>query len=160
MTEEEAAAKQEEEAVRYIEEFMRALEVDEDVATVLVEEGFTSIDEVAYVPIEEMTAIEGFDEEIVEELRNRAKDALLTKAIASEELLGEKEPAEDLLNMEGMERRLAYQLASNDVITMEDLAELSVPDFIDIVPDIDEEIAAALIMTARAPWFEEAEAEG
>ncbi|NIP16081.1 MAG: transcription termination/antitermination protein NusA [Pseudomonadales bacterium] len=160
MTEEEAAAKQEEEAVRYIEEFMRALEVDEDVATVLVEEGFTSIDEVAYVPIEEMTAIEGFDEEIVEELRNRAKDALLTKAIASEELLGEKEPADDLLNMEGMERRLAYQLASNDVITMEDLAELSVPDLIDIVPDVDEETAAALIMTARAPWFEEAEAEG
>ncbi len=160
MTEEEAAAKQEEEAVRYIEEFMRALEVDEDVATVLVEEGFTSIDEVAYVPIEEMTAIEGFDEEIVEELRNRAKDALLTKAIASEELLGEKEPADDLLNMEGMERRLAFQLASNDIITMEDLAELSVPDFIEIVPDIDEETAAALIMTARAPWFEEAEAEG
>jgi N utilization substance protein A len=160
MTEEEAAAKQEEEAVRYIEEFMRALEVDEDVATVLVEEGFTSIDEVAYVPIEEMTAIEGFDEEIVEELRNRAKDALLTKAIASEELLGEKEPADDLLNMEGMERRLAFQLASNDIITMEDLAELSVPDFIEIVPEVDEETAAALIMTARAPWFEEAEAEG
>jgi N utilization substance protein A len=160
MTEEEAAAKQEEEAVRYIEEFMRSLEVDEDVATVLVEEGFTSIDEVAYVPIEEMTAIEGFDEEIVEELRNRAKDALLTKAIASEELLGEKEPADDLLNMEGMERRLAFQLASNDVITMEDLAELSVPDFIEIIPDVDEETAAALIMTARAPWFEEAEAEG
>ncbi|HEY5679244.1 MAG TPA: transcription termination factor NusA [Pseudomonadales bacterium] len=160
MTEEDAAAKQEEEAVRYIEEFMRALEVDEDVATVLVEEGFTSIDEVAYVPIEEMTAIEGFDEEIVEELRNRAKDALLTKAIASEELLGEKEPADDLLNMEGMERRLAFQLASNDIITMEDLAELSVPDFIEIVPEVDEETAAALIMTARAPWFEEAEAEG
>jgi len=155
MTEEDAAAKQEEEAVRYIEEFMETLSVDEDVAVVLVEEGFTTLDEIAYVPIEEMTAIEGFDEEIVEELRNRAKDALLTRAIASEELLGEKEPAEDLLNMEGMERRLAFELASHDVISMEDLAELAVPDLLEMVPDLEEEAAGALIMTARAPWFEE-----
>lgn len=155
MTEEEAAAKQEEEAGKFIEEFMEALAVDEDVAAVLVEEGFTTLDEIAYVPIEEMTAIEGFDEEIVEELRNRAKDALLTKAIASEELLGEKAPAEDLLNMEGMERRLAFELASHDVITMEDLAELAVPDLMEIVPELEEEVAGALIMTARAPWFEE-----
>jgi N utilization substance protein A len=136
---------------------MDALAVDEDVAIVLVEEGFTTLEEVAYVPIEEMTAIEGFDEEIVEELRNRARDALLTKAIASEEALGEQEPAEDLLNMEGMERRLAFQLASHGVITMEDLAELAVPDLQEIVEDLDDEAAAALIMTARAPWFEEAE---
>ena len=147
MTEEDAAAKQEEEAVRYIEEFMETLSVDEDVAVVLVEEGFTTLDEIAYVPIEEMTAIEGFDEEIVEELRNRAKDALLTRAIASEELLGEKEPAEDLLNMEGMERRLAFELASHDVISMEDLAELAVPDLLEMVPDLEEEAAGALIKT-------------
>ena len=157
MTEEEAAAKQEEEALKYMEEFKEALSVDEDVAGVLVEEGFTTLDEIAYVPIEEMMAIDGFDEEIVQELRNRAKDALLTKAIAGEELLGEKEPAEDLLVMEGMERRLAYELASHDVITMEDLAELAVPDLLEIVPEMDEEIAGALIMTARAPWFEDAE---
>ena len=104
-----------------------------------------------------MTAIEGFDEEIVEELRNRAKDALLTKAIASEEALGEHEPAEDLLNMEGMERRLAFQLASQGIVTMEDLAELAVPDLQEIAEELDDETAAALIMTARAPWFEEAE---
>jgi len=157
MTEEDAAAKQEEEAGKYIEEFMETLAVDEDVAAVLVEEGFTTLDEIAYVPIEEMTAIEGFDEEIVEELRNRAKDALLTKAIASEELLGEKEPAEDLLNMQGMERRLAFELASQDVVTQEDLAELAVPDLIEIIPELDEEAAGALIMTARAPWFEDTE---
>ena len=135
---------------------METLAVDEDVAAVLVEEGFTTLDEIAYVPIEEMTAIEGFDEEIVEELRNRAKDALLTKAIASEELLGETEPADDLLNMEGMERRLAFELASHEVITQEDLAELAVPDLIEIIPELDEEAAGALIMTARAPWFEDA----
>ncbi len=157
MTEEEAAAKQEEEALKYMEEFKEALSVDEDVAGVLVEEGFTTLDEIAYVPIEEMMAIDGFDEEIVQELRNRAKDALLTKAIAGEELLGEKEPAEDLLDMDGMERRLAFELASHDVITMEDLAELAVPDLLEIVPEMDEENAGTLIMTARAPWFKEAE---
>jgi len=159
MTEEEAAQKQEEEAVKFIQEFMDTLEVDEDVAGVLVEEGFTSLEEVAYVPIEEMTAIEGFDEEIVEELRNRAKDALLTKAIASEEALGDVTPADDLLEMEGMNRQLAFKLAANEVVTMEDLAELAVPELLDIEPDLGEEQAAALILTAREPWFAEAEAE-
>lgn len=157
MTEEDALNKQEEEAGKYIEDFKATLAVDADVAAVLVEEGFTTLEEIAYVPIEEMTAIEGFDEEIVEELRNRAKDALLTKAIASEEALDEQEPAEDLLTMEGMERRLAFQLASNGVITMEDLAELAIPDLQEIVEELDDETAAKLIMTARAPWFEEAE---
>ena len=106
MTEEEAAEKQEAEASRFMEEFMEALAVDEDVAAALVEEGFTTLEEVAYVPIEEMLAIEGFDEEIVQELRNRAKDTLLTKAIASEELLGDRKPADDLLNLDGMEQAL------------------------------------------------------
>jgi transcription termination/antitermination protein NusA len=156
MTKQEAEARQTEEAGRVMTDFMEALEVDEDVAAVLVEEGFTTLEEIAYVPIEEMTAIEGFDEEIVLELRNRAKDALLTKAIASEELLGEKEPAEDLLGMDGMDRRLAFLLASHDVVTMEDLAELAVPDLLEIAEELTEEKAAQLIMTARAPWFEDA----
>ena len=159
MTEEEAADKQEAEAARFMGEFMEALAVDEDVAAALVEEGFTTLEEVAYVPIEEMAAIEGFDEEIVQELRNRAKDALLTRAIASEELLGDQQPAEDLLNMEGMEQTLAFRLASHEVVTMEDLAELAIPDLLDIVEDLDEERAAELIMTARAPWFAAADGE-
>jgi len=156
MTKHEAEARQAEEANRFMANFMEALEVDEDVAAVLVEEGFTTLEEIAYVPIEEMTAIEGFDEEIVQELRNRAKDALLTRAIASEELLGEKEPADDLLGMEGMDRRLAFLLASHDIVTMEDLAELAIPDLLEIAGDLPEARAAQLIMTARAPWFEDA----
>ena len=125
----------------------------------LVEEGFTTLEEVAYVPIEEMLAIEGFDEEIVHELRNRAKDALLTKAIATEEALGDVAPADDLLNMEGMERQLAFKLASNEVVCMEDLAELAIPELLDIEPELSEEEAAALILKAREPWFAEAEAD-
>ena len=159
MTEEEALQKQEEEAGKFIEEFMEALSVDEDVAIVLVEEGFSTLEEIAYVPIEEMMAIEGFDEEIVQELRNRAKDALLTKAIASEEALGDQQPADDLLEMEGMDRQLAFKLAANEVITMEDLAELAIPELQDIEPELSEEDAAALILKAREPWFAE-EAEG
>ena len=156
MTEEEAAEKQEAEASRFMGEFMEALAVDEDVAAALVEEGFTTLEEVAYVPLEEMMAIEGFDEEIVQELRNRAKDALLTKAIAGEELLSDRQPADDLLNLDGMEQTLAFRLASHEVVTREDLAELAIPDLLDIVEDLGEERAAELIMTARAPWFETA----
>ncbi|MEM7220886.1 MAG: transcription termination factor NusA [Pseudomonadota bacterium] len=155
MTEEDAVAKQEEEARSYGQEFMDSLSVDEDVALVLVEEGFTSLEEIAYVPVEEMLAIEGFDEEIVEELRNRAKDAMLMREIANEEAMGEHPPAEDLLNMEGMDRQLAFKLAASEVVTMEDLAELAVPDLIEIDEELTEERAAELIMTARKPWFEE-----
>jgi N utilization substance protein A len=160
MTKEEAAAKQVQEVDKSMREFMDSLQVDQDVATVLVEEGFTSVDEIAYVPLEELLAIEGFDEEIVQELRTRAKDALLTKAIANEEKLGDVEPAQDLLEMEGMDRRLAYKLAGHHIITREDLAEQSVGDLIEIVGEgMDEARAGELIMTARAPWFEEAQAE-
>ena len=125
---------------------------------VLAEEGFTSIEEVAYVPIDELRAIEGFDEELVEELRTRAKDALIAKEMA----LGDAEsgePAEDLLNLDGMDNELAYKLAANAIVTREDLAELATPDLLDIEAEIGEERASALIMTARAPWFEEAESE-
>ena len=156
MTLEEAASKQEQEVDRSMRDFMETLQVDEDVATVLVEEGFTTVEEIAYVPLEELSGIEGFDEEIVHELRNRAKDALLTKAIANEEKLGDVEPAQDLLEMEGMDRRLAYQLAGHHIVTREDLAEQSVGDLLELV-GMDEARAAELIMTARAPWFEEAE---
>ena len=154
MTEEEAADKQNEETGSIIERFMAQLDVDEDVAIVLVEEGFTTLEEVAYVPQEEMIAIEGFDEEIVDELRSRAKSALTTMELASEEELENTTPADDLLEMDGMDRRLAYQLAQIGVITMEDLAEQAVDDLLE-VEGLDEERAGQLIMTARAPWFAE-----
>lgn len=159
MSVEEWQSKQQEESGSYIETFMNALDVDEDVAEVLVEEGFTSLEEVAYVPLEEMLAIEGFDEEIAEELRSRAKDALLTQALASEEQLENAEPAEDLLNMEGMDKHLAFILASRGIATMDDLAEQAVDDLLD-VDGIDEERAAALIMKAREPWFADEQQEG
>lgn len=158
MTEDEAAEKHEEETGTIITRFMEQLDVDEDVAIVLVEEGFTTLEEVAYVPIEEMIAIEGFDEDIVEELRNRAKNAITTLELASEEELGDAEPAEDLLNMDGMTRRLAYQFAAAGIITMEDLAEQAIDDLLEL-ENITEEQAGELIMTARAPWFEEDQAE-
>lgn len=154
MSTDEAQEKQEAESGQIIQLFVDRLDVDEEVAEVLVEEGFTTLEEVAYVPLEEMMSIEGFDEEISEELRARAKDALLTLAIASEEQLGSRDPAEDLLEMEGMDRQLAFVLASRGLVTMEDLAEQGVDDLLDI-PEMTEERAGALIMTARAPWFVE-----
>ena len=159
MTEEDAAEKHEAEAGSVVQGFMQQLDVDEDVAVVLVEEGFTSLEEVAYVPIEEMIAINGFDEDIVEELRSRAKNAITTQELATEEELGSTEPAEDLLNMDGMDRRLAYLLAGMGIVTMEDLAEQAIDDLIDI-EEMTEERAGELIMTARAPWFEDEESEG
>ena len=154
MSEEQAAEKSDAEAQGYIQHFMEQLDVDEEVAAILVQEGFTNIEEIAYVDDAEMGSIEEFDQDIVEELRNRAKDALLTHAIASEEVLGDVEPAEDLLGMEGMDRKLAFQLASRGVVSMEDLAEQSIDELLDI-EGMDEERAGQLIMTARAPWFEE-----
>lgn len=152
MSIEEMSAKHEQESGQVIGYFVDALDIGEDIAEVLVEEGFTTLEEVAYVPLEEMMSIEGFDEEIAQELRARAKDALLTQAIASEEKLDSVEPAEDLLTMEGMEKHLAFILASRGIVTMEDLAEQAVEDLLDI-EDMTEERAGELIMTARAPWF-------
>lgn len=129
--------------------FIKALDVDEDIADVLVDEGFASLEEVAYVPMEEFLAIDGFDEDIAEELRNRAKDALLTQALAGEE---KAQPAEDLVNMDGMDDELANMLASKGVMTMEDLAEQSVDELME-VDGMDESRAATLIMKAREPWF-------
>lgn len=152
MTMDQAQEKQQEESLNVVENLMAALDIDEDVAIVLVEEGFTSLEEVAYVPLEEMIDIDGFDEGIAVELRARAKDALLTMALASEEQLANAQPAEDLLTMDGMNDALANTLASKGMITMEDLAEQAVDDLMEI-DGMDEETAAALIMTARAPWF-------
>lgn len=152
MTEADAAKKQQSEAGDIVERFVKALDVDEDVAEVLVEEGFSTLEEVAYVPVDEMLQIDGFDEDMVEELRSRAKDALLNQALASEEVLEKAEPAEDLLTMDGMDKHLAYLLAAHGIITMEDLAEQSVEELLDI-EGMTEELAAKHIMTARAPWF-------
>ena len=155
MTVEQAENKQQEESGELIDRFMQELDVDDDVAAVLVEEGFTSLEEVAYVPKEEMVAIEGFDEDIVDELRSRAKDALLTRALVSEEKLeGDQAPAEDLLTMDGMDRTTAFALAKVGIVTMDDLAEQAVDELLEI-DGIDEDRAAQLIMTARAPWFED-----
>jgi N utilization substance protein A len=154
MSEEDAAAKQQQEAISFVELFMQALEVDDEVAEVLVQEGFTSLEEIAYVPLDEILAIEGFDEEIANDLRNRAKDALLTQAIASQEDLSSANIADDLLNMEGMDNVLALELAKKGILSMEDLAEQSIDELKDI-ESIDDERAGKLIMTARAPWFEE-----
>ena len=124
MSEEDAAEKQEQESIGLIEMFMSKLDVDDETAEVLVSEGFTSLEEIAYVPMDEILSIDGFDEEIAEELRNRAKDALLTQAIASEEDLSSLNVADDLINMEGMDKELALELAKREVLCMEDPARL------------------------------------
>lgn len=153
MSEEDAAEKQEQESVGLIEMFMNKLDVDDETAEVLVSEGFTSLEEIAYVPMDEILSIDGFDEEIAEELRNRAKDALLTQAIASEEDLSSLNVADDLINMEGMDKELALELAKREVLCMEDLAEQATDELMEIT-GMTEERAGKLIMTARAPWFE------
>ncbi|MFO1372518.1 MAG: transcription termination factor NusA [Candidatus Competibacteraceae bacterium] len=141
---------QEDEAVRQM--FMEQLGVDEEIAAILVREGFADLDQVAYVPVHEMLEIPEFDEELIEELRGRARDVLLTRAIAAEERLGSAEPTAELLGMEGMDEQLAFTLAGRGITTMDDLAELSVDDLTEIA-GLDERRAAQLIMTARAPWF-------
>ena len=152
MTEAQAEEKNEAEAGNLVTMFRDALNVDEDVAVILVQEGFSSLEEVAYVPESEMLEIEEFDEDIVSELRARAKDVLVTREISSEEH-GGAEPEQDLLEMEGMDPALADALASKKgVSTMEDLAELAIDDLMEI-DGMDEERAGQLIMTARAPWF-------
>ncbi|MFQ3361979.1 MAG: N utilization substance protein A [Woeseiaceae bacterium] len=156
MTEVDADQKNEQETRVVIDLFTKQLDVDEEVALILVQEGFTSIEEVAYVPTSELIEIEEFDEDIVEELRNRARDMLLTQAIVDEEKIENAEPAEDLLSLEGMDKGLASKLASKGVVTREDLADLATDDLLEI-DAMDEEAAASLIMKARAHWFDESE---
>ncbi len=153
MTETDAEEKSEQEARELLTSFMTELDVDEVVASILVQEGFSSLEEVAYVPANELISIEEFDEEIVTELRARARDVLITQAIVTEEVLDQAEPAQDLLDLDGMDTELAFQLASRGIVTREDLAEQAVDDLEDI-EILEPERAAILIMAARAHWFE------
>ena len=154
MTAADADEKSESEMRELLELFSKQLDVDEEVALILVQEGFSTIEEVAYVPAAELIEIEEFEEGIVDELRSRARDVLLTQAIAQEEIIDEAEPAEDLLSLEGMNKGMAFILASKGVITREDLAELATDDLLEL-HEMDQEEAGALIMKARAHWFEE-----
>lgn len=154
MTESDAEAKSESEARALVESFMKQLDVDEDVASILVQEGFSTVEEIAYVPQSELMAIEEFGEDMVQELRSRARDVLLTQAIATEESLESQLPADDLLLLEGMQPDLALALASRGVRTREDLAEQAVDDLLDI-QGLTAEEAGKLIMKAREHWFAE-----
>jgi N utilization substance protein A len=159
MTEIQAQEKSEAETDRALKLFMEKLAVDEEVAMILMQEGFSGIDEVAYVPEAEMLNIEEFDADMVRELQSRARDALLAREIASEEGISDAPPAEDLLALEGMDNELAAALAHRGVITREDLAEQSVADLLDIT-DIGQDRAGELIMKAREIWFEDENSEG
>ena len=150
LTDEEAEQKQAEETSQVVARFQESLGIDEDVATVLANEGFSVVDEVAYVDKQELVAIEEFSEEMVEELQRRAQDIMLTKAIAEQAAMV---PEDDLLTMEGMDDETAKLLASKGVRSMEDLAECATDELMEMI-DMDEERAQSLIMTARAPWFE------
>jgi len=153
MTADQVQAKSEAEQATSRQLFIDKLEVDEEIAGILVAEGFNSVEEIAYVPVGELLAVEGFDEDIVEELRSRARDALLNDALAVEEGLEEHQPAEDLLSLEGMDEATAYALAERGIRTREELAEMATDEIADI-EGIDDERAAALIMEARKHWFE------
>ena len=156
MTYEQANEKLEEESSDVRDMFMQKLDIDADVATILIQEGFSSLEEVAYVPREEMLEVEEFDENLVDELRKRADDALVTLAIQQEELLKGADPAQDLLEMESMDDTTAKFFAVNGIKTMEDLAESATDELLEIVGlNLSEERAQELIMIARRPWFEE-----
>ncbi len=150
MTAEESQQKSQSERVAVRDLFMNKLDVDEEVADILIDEGFTSVEEVAYVPINEMLEIESFDEDTVNELRTRARNVLLTEAIATEEKIDQT--SEDLLTLEGMDRELAASLADAKVFTRDDLAELAVDELIEAT-GVDEARARDLILKARAHWF-------
>ncbi|ALN57524.1 MULTISPECIES: transcription termination factor NusA [Lysobacter] len=153
MTQDQVTAKSEAEQNAARQLFQDKLEVDEEIAGILVSEGFSTVEEIAYVPVGELLAVEGFDEDIVEELRARARDALLNEALAAEEELDEHQPAADLLELAGMDEALAFTLASRGVVSRDDLADLATDELTDI-EGVDEERAAALIMEARKHWFE------
>lgn len=153
MSESQAQDKSAQEAEQVLTRFIEKLDVDEELAKILVEEGFTSIEEVAYVPKAELLDIEGFDEELVDTLRARAKDALITQAMLDESD-STAQPADDLLALEGMTPQLAKKLAKQGVVTQEDLAELAVDDLLEFDSSLTEKRAGDLIMAARKPWFD------
>lgn len=154
MSESQAEEKTEGEQEEVVKLFREQLDVDEEIAIILAQEGFSSIDEVAYVPASELLEIEEFDEDIVEELRGRARDVLLTRAIVDEESVGDNKPEQELLDVDGMTEELAYALAAKEITTLDDLAELAVDELCEI-KEMSEESAGKLIMAARAHWFEE-----
>lgn len=149
MTAADAEARKEQENQNVLQVFMDGLDVDADIAGILVQEGFGSLEEIAYVPAEELLQIEEFDEAIVEELRSRAKDVLLTRALAKAERATGTKPADDLLAVEGMDEDTAYALAEKGVITRENLGDLATDELLEMLPDLDEAFASKLIMTAR-----------
>ncbi|MDR0379905.1 MAG: transcription termination factor NusA [Candidatus Accumulibacter sp.] len=151
MTEEESQTRFEAESAAIRVLFMEKLDIDENMANILINEGFSTLEEVAYLPLHEMLEIEAFDEAIVQELRDRARNVLLTEAIVVEEQLSDV--AEDLLSLEGMDKTLAGQLAANEIKTRDDLADLAVDELTEMT-GIDAERASQLIATARAHWFE------
>jgi N utilization substance protein A len=153
LTTAQAEEKNEAEAMEFVKEYEEKLDVDEDMAILLVQEGFSSIEEIAYVDESELLNIEGFDEALVEELRGRARDALLTQMIAKEENLENKKPTEDLLGLSLMNDKLAYILADQGIRTRDDLADLATDELLELV-DMDEADASDLIMEARKHWFE------
>jgi N utilization substance protein A len=153
MTADQVQAKSEAEQGAARKLFVDKLEVDDEIAGILVGEGFSTVEEIAYVPVAELLAVDGFDEDVVEELRSRARDALLNDALAAEEGLEDRQPAADLLELAGMNEATAYALAERGVCTREDLAEMATDEIADI-EDMGEERAAALIMEARKHWFE------
>jgi len=150
MTVDESQEKQQKETASSRQLFMDKLDVDEEVAEILVQEGFSTLEEIAYVPLAEMLEIESFDEATVNELRDRARNILLTEAIVNEEEL--EKVADDLLNLEGMDRPLAAKLAKHEITDREGLADLAVDELMELT-NIDEERAKALITVARAHWF-------
>ncbi|OYZ03842.1 MAG: transcription termination/antitermination protein NusA, partial [Methylophilales bacterium 16-45-7] len=150
LTEEAAAKKNQDEYASVSKLFIEKLDVDEEVADILVQEGFSTLEEIAYVPLSEMAEIDAFDEDTINELRARARAALLTEAIAKEEKI--EETSENLLTMQGMDEQTAELLSTKGVVTMNDLAELAVDELVELT-NMDEVRAKELIMTARAPWF-------
>ena len=150
MTVDESKAKHEQETSQICQHFMQKLDVDEEIAEILVQEGFVTLEEVAYVPLNEMLEIESLDEETVNEIRNRARNALLTDAIANEEKV--EHVAEDLLAIEGMDIDIVRELAAKGINTQADLADLAADDLVELT-GIDIERANRLIIKAREPWF-------
>ncbi|MEG0008537.1 transcription termination factor NusA [Aeromonas lusitana] len=155
MTVEDMRAKHQAENDRILTLFTSALDIDDDFASLLMEEGFSTLEEIAFVPVNELLAIDGLDEDMVEELRKRAKDVLTTKALAKEESFDGVEPSEDLLNLAGLSRDMAYALAARGIGTLEDLAEQGIDDLAEI-EELTAEKAGELIMAARnICWFGE-----
>jgi len=157
MTVADLQKKHQEESMASIENFMKYLDIEQDFAELLVEEGFSTLEEVAYVPVAELLEVDGLDEDIIEALRTRAKNALTTIALAQEESFEGLEPAEDLLALEGLEREMAFKLAAKGIVTLEDLADQGIDD-LENIEGLTEERAGQLIMAARnICWFSEEE---